>query len=271
MKTMKMKTKYEAGRSMVEMLGVLAVVGVLSVGAIAGYNYAMRSHRANEMINAVSTLYTTGLSQKGGDGTGELDYVTTVGELPAGAKGLAYNDDTTVTLDIADTNDCTTVKSKLGDKVVEGDCGTLDAESGAYTLVVAMGEVKGENEDIKSSPYYKANCSESNGPCIGDGWYCDFSCYCNNGATNPPNCNDSFAVVKCGGDAADNGFTDTYLCSGEFVSCSSNFCYCNDPSEEYPNCTKKAKCLENGTCYPPHEGSDELYCFDRTKTPPDCE
>ena len=30
-----------AGRSMVEMLGVLAIIGVLSVGAIAGYSKAM--------------------------------------------------------------------------------------------------------------------------------------------------------------------------------------------------------------------------------------
>ena len=154
--------KTQKGRSMVEMLGVLAVVGVLSVGAIAGYNYAMRSHRANEMINAVSTLYTTGLSQKGGDGTGELDYETAIGELPAGAKGLIYNDDTTVTLDIADTNDCATVKSKLGEKVVEGDCGTIDSESEAYTLVVAMGEVK-EKETIQDEdpePTSGAPCSE---------------------------------------------------------------------------------------------------------------
>ena len=31
----------ESGRSMVEMLGVLAIIGVLSVGAIAGYSKAM--------------------------------------------------------------------------------------------------------------------------------------------------------------------------------------------------------------------------------------
>ena len=31
----------QCGRSMVEMLGVLAIIGVLSVGAIAGYSSAM--------------------------------------------------------------------------------------------------------------------------------------------------------------------------------------------------------------------------------------
>ena len=31
----------EKGRSMIEMLGVLAIIGVLSVGGIAGYSKAM--------------------------------------------------------------------------------------------------------------------------------------------------------------------------------------------------------------------------------------
>ena len=39
--------KHESGRSMVEMLGVLAIIGVLSVGGIAGYSLSMRRHRAN--------------------------------------------------------------------------------------------------------------------------------------------------------------------------------------------------------------------------------
>ena len=38
------------GRSMVEMLGVLAIIGVLSVGAIAGYSKAMEKYKINKMI-----------------------------------------------------------------------------------------------------------------------------------------------------------------------------------------------------------------------------
>ena len=45
---------YESGRSMVEMLGVLAIVGVLSVGAIAGYTMAMNKYRANELMDGAS-------------------------------------------------------------------------------------------------------------------------------------------------------------------------------------------------------------------------
>ena len=48
--------KLESGRSMVEMLGVLAIIGVLSVGGIAGYSLSMRRHRANQIADIVSKL-----------------------------------------------------------------------------------------------------------------------------------------------------------------------------------------------------------------------
>ena len=46
--------KNQSGRSMVEMLGVLAIIGVLSIGGIAGYRQAMTAHRANEFLNDLS-------------------------------------------------------------------------------------------------------------------------------------------------------------------------------------------------------------------------
>lgn len=39
----------QLGRSMVEMLGVLAIIGVLSVGAISGYSKAMMKYKLNKM------------------------------------------------------------------------------------------------------------------------------------------------------------------------------------------------------------------------------
>ena len=44
------------GRSMIEMLGVLAIIGVLSVGGIAGYSKAMEKFKINKMINEYSYL-----------------------------------------------------------------------------------------------------------------------------------------------------------------------------------------------------------------------
>ena len=48
------KLKSQSGRSMVEMLGVLAIIGVLSVGGIAGYSLSMRRHRANGVVDLIS-------------------------------------------------------------------------------------------------------------------------------------------------------------------------------------------------------------------------
>ncbi len=49
-----MKMNNESGRSMVEMLGVLAIIGVLSIGGIAGYTIAMNRYRANEIIDTAA-------------------------------------------------------------------------------------------------------------------------------------------------------------------------------------------------------------------------
>ncbi|MBR2137149.1 MAG: hypothetical protein IJ852_04220 [Alphaproteobacteria bacterium] len=52
-----MNTKInQNGRSMIEMLGVLAIIGVLSVGGIAGYSKAMQKYRTNKTIDMVTQL-----------------------------------------------------------------------------------------------------------------------------------------------------------------------------------------------------------------------
>ncbi len=45
--------KKQSGRSMIEMLGVLVLIGVLSVAALFGFTYAMNRHKANETIHDV--------------------------------------------------------------------------------------------------------------------------------------------------------------------------------------------------------------------------
>ena len=48
----------ESGRSMIEMLGVLAIIGVLSVGGIAGYSKAMNKFKTNKVADQVSMIVT---------------------------------------------------------------------------------------------------------------------------------------------------------------------------------------------------------------------
>ncbi|MBQ7413673.1 MAG: hypothetical protein IJV07_05340, partial [Alphaproteobacteria bacterium] len=46
----------ELGRSMVEMLGTLAIMGVLTIGGVAGYRYAINKSNANTILNTVSQM-----------------------------------------------------------------------------------------------------------------------------------------------------------------------------------------------------------------------
>ena len=64
------------GRSMVEMLGVLAIIGVLSVGAIAGYSKAMMRYKLNKHAEAVNLLINNLLSIKD-----KLQYIPNGGTL----------------------------------------------------------------------------------------------------------------------------------------------------------------------------------------------
>ncbi len=72
--------KNESGRSMVEMLGVLAIIGVLSVGGIAGYTIAMRKYKANELLAAAAQCGILARSANAGNGI--------TGTVACGSTGL---------------------------------------------------------------------------------------------------------------------------------------------------------------------------------------
>ena len=50
--------KYESGRSMIEMLGVLAIMGVITVGAIGMISTAMRTQKRNTVNEEVLQIVT---------------------------------------------------------------------------------------------------------------------------------------------------------------------------------------------------------------------
>ena len=141
--------KQEQGRSMVEMLGTLTIIGVLSVGSIAGYTYAMRSYRANEIVNATSMLYMSGIAQNQGAGDAEMVYSTHFGAnaVPSGASEITYNANKTISVDFTDVDICNQVKVKLDDKA-EGTC----AASGTSTLTVTLGDVSTSTTEEEPPP-----------------------------------------------------------------------------------------------------------------------
>ncbi len=76
-----------AGRSMVEMLGVLAIIGVLSVGAIAGYSKAMFKYKLNKQSEQLTQVLNsiTRLSHSFNnltEYTNMFPYLIKMGEIP---------------------------------------------------------------------------------------------------------------------------------------------------------------------------------------------
>ncbi len=63
-----MKTN-QSGRSMVEMLGVLAIIGVLSVGGIAGYSKAMNKYKLNKFVDQLSNIISGIITSYSGTGS----------------------------------------------------------------------------------------------------------------------------------------------------------------------------------------------------------
>ncbi len=79
--------KSENGRSMVEMLGVLAIIGVLSVGAIAGYSKAMTKYKLNKQAEQISWLLNAMYRYKDLLGQNQpwesfVPYLKKLGEIP---------------------------------------------------------------------------------------------------------------------------------------------------------------------------------------------
>ena len=60
----------QSGRSMMEMLGVIAIIGVLTVGGVAGYSKAMEKYQINKTANQISYIvgHLRGLYR------GQMDY-----------------------------------------------------------------------------------------------------------------------------------------------------------------------------------------------------
>ena len=113
----------QAGRSMVEMLGVLAIIGVLSVAGISGYTTAMRSYRTNEAVNAASMLYISAISQNAGNGpSADVNYSSLDSRNLSGVSTLSYiANSKNISITFNDKNDCEMAKNKLGDKA-SGTC-----------------------------------------------------------------------------------------------------------------------------------------------------
>ena len=90
---------FELGRSMIEMLGVLAIIGVLSVGGIAGYSKAMEKYKVDKAIGEYSYMINGFLehidnlkhNHKRGESYGLADLAKSAGLLPQSWQNVTDN------------------------------------------------------------------------------------------------------------------------------------------------------------------------------------
>lgn len=112
----------EQGRSMIEMLGVLAIVGVLSVGGIAGYSKAMNKFKTNKVIDQINmistnirTLYSSQRNYHGLDNSIAITTGIIPAEMYASVSGSV-------------------ITNAFGGRVLIGPSATVGDAEGAYTI-----------------------------------------------------------------------------------------------------------------------------------------
>ncbi len=150
--------RIETGRSMVEMLGVLAIIGVLSIGGIMGYSYAVDKYHANQIMNDVNLRGIDLIAQasRGGDfslaewptkTSSDLDIGLEIDEATNTTEGGIYVNG--VEKDICEiiADDLLPEDIKLvidGEEYLSGTCGATNKMVFYYD---AIGEALGEKDD----------------------------------------------------------------------------------------------------------------------------
>ena len=148
----KTNSKSQKGRSMVEMLGVLAIIGVLSVGGVYGYGVAMKKHKANELLHQASMLATT-ISAQAMTNDGKLpETITSFGNSSYGTFSTSTTDALdgkgfTITISNMDSAVCDQLKKGGIIQGIECKAGTSDGKKNAeitYYKNLATNPTEGE-------------------------------------------------------------------------------------------------------------------------------
>ncbi len=133
---MKNKITKENGRSMVEMLGVLAIAGIITLGGLAGYRMAMKKIRANsisELIAAASVYAQTHNTQVSGIEDLDDDY----DKAPECVERITAETNGKVSIIFTESDYCTSVMTLVGTSfgkcrwTVNGQEGTFNPTSDA--------------------------------------------------------------------------------------------------------------------------------------------
>ncbi len=186
--TNKNDKRSQKGRSMVEMLGVLAIIGVLFVGGISAYSTAMEKHKANELMAAtmqeavlISAQLATGKTNPTLSGINN--------SLFTSASTVANSDNFKIALNAVDEDVCEKMKSMLGVSsmvhAISDNCGEMTFHKNLTPKAATQsggnsgnsGDNSGEGGTAEPvDPCATVNCGE-HGTCV------DGTCECEDGWT----------------------------------------------------------------------------------------
>ncbi len=159
--------RIETGRSMVEMLGVLAVIGVLSIGGIKGYSYGMDKYRANEATNQIM-LRAIDLMTQAAQGNETLTLAGWTNEQTQYDFGTPeYTNDGFIVFDVG-TNEkmpkriCEIVYDAMKDTAVQIDINATRADSNDTC-----------GDDNEMTFYFEGGIGATCDPACPEGQYCD--------------------------------------------------------------------------------------------------
>ena len=235
----------ESGRSMVEMLGVLAIIGVLSVGGIAGYTTAINKHRANQILNGasvraivVSTQIQRGataptLGEFTDNEVGGVRFGTGVQNAEGTATWTTTDKRFSLTLENVPDDICAQMKATVGQnsiiRKIDDNCTTITYNN---DLSPTDSEPSGPKGD---------ECTDS---CSGEAKCENGYCECPSGSLWQPSDNSGNGECKTGltGDCTTN------------ADCKEEGKYCLIESTEY-DCEKPNK----GTCTTLGNGEQKTY------------
>ena len=226
----------QTGRSMLEMLGVLAIIGMLSVGAVMGFRQAMNRHKANVILNDVSLAFEE-LATHGT--TGAINRYQVTAFTPESGHALYAKrdaeDNSSVEVQGVAKGVCEILiqyeKTELYAQISDTDGAKLTACADDQAMVFGLAAGSSTDPDPGPGPQPTDPCDGKT--CSGRGTCSDGVCTCSDGYTDPncgtpPECN---MAIACDG----NKTCVDYHCCPFVDMCESQAadCTCSDCTFPY--------------------------------------
>lgn len=144
-----MKQKNESGRTMSEMLAVLAIMGVLSVGTIAGFRHMMAKNKINDIIHVMnlnSVQILSSLTQRKFATPDEMDAFLRNYSAKAGGYNIGFKAPRDTDREFTGTEFVAEITDEKGDRIKGSMCRRL------LTTMVQVNGVSDIDFTVRNEP-----------------------------------------------------------------------------------------------------------------------